>query len=814
MVLRSVIATVAVFALMGVMRLPVASAQDTPASRVIVKWKDESVSLAARSDVAVPIVQAAERPLGVATQSLRRLATGAEVLLLNPALAKADLSTFMASIRSSGQVEYIEEDIVVKAAAIPNDPLYSEQWAYFDPIAGMSMPAAWNITTGAGVDVAVVDSGYAPHSDLTANLVGGYDFIADPAQANDGDGRDGDPRDPGDADPTNPECAVSSWHGTLVSGTIAAVSNNAAGIAGTAFGARLVPVRVLGRCGSGFISDIADAVIWASGGSVPVVPENTHPARVINMSFSTRAVCPATLDAATRFAEDHGAVLVAAAGNGNGNGEPVFEYTPANCAAVMTTVALNRDGTKRSDSNRGGIVGAPGEALSTSNTGATAPGSETYASYAGTSAAAAHTSGVVALVVSRLPVFTRLQIESILRGTSRPYPLPCEGCGLGILDADAAVAALLVPPEPPSAFSGNPLTSTDGNYSVSWTPALLATHYEIERREGTGPWGANEIVTGTTRAWSGQSPNDYLHRIRACNANGCGNWKEGAAVKVIDLTLIPPRPASISAAPTTSFDGVYTVTWPAAARATYYIVQRQFGSTWAGSSTTNRTWQFANVPTATVQNRVQACNFNGCSDFRTGATVSVFRGPPARPTSITVTPTTSYDGNQTVSWPAVPGATKYVIERFRNAVFLSSSDLNAPYPQAPSIGFGGQPIGAYKHQVKACNPHGCSDWKVGSNYSVVPPLPPASITASPRVTQTRSYLVSWPASQHAHHYILQRANPTSWGSDITVSGTNRMFAGVPVGEYQHRVKACNDDGDCGAWRTGGHVTVCGLSGCE
>src|SRR5690606_6649270 len=145
----------------------------------------------------------------------------------------------------------------------------------FETAGGQRQASAWDISTGSGVRVAVLDTGIAPHSDLTGQTVGGYDFISTAANARDGGGRDSNPNDEGDWF-NSTECSTgyasnSSWHGTHVTGTIAAATNNAKGIAGVAYGAKVVPVRVLGRCG-GSTADIVDAMVWASGGSVSGVP--------------------------------------------------------------------------------------------------------------------------------------------------------------------------------------------------------------------------------------------------------------------------------------------------------------------------------------------------------------------------------------------------------------------------------------------------------------------------------------------------------------------------------------------------------------
>src|SRR6202043_3764317 len=130
-------------------------------------------------------------------------------------------------------------------------------------------------------------------------LWGGYDFITDPIVANDGNGRDADASDPGDwitaadaATATFQGCTVgnSSWHGTRVAGILGALSNNATGITGITWLPKILPVRVLGKCG-GVDSDILDAMRWAAGLHVTGVPDNTHPAQIINMSLGGPGPC-------------------------------------------------------------------------------------------------------------------------------------------------------------------------------------------------------------------------------------------------------------------------------------------------------------------------------------------------------------------------------------------------------------------------------------------------------------------------------------------------------------------------------------------
>jgi serine protease len=335
----------------------------------------------------------------------------------------------------------------------PNDPMYTSQWHYYEATAGLRLPAAWDKSTGAGINVAVIDTGYRPHADLAGQVLAGYDFITSTSIANDGSGRDGDASDPGDAAIAG-ECGTgqpaqdqpSSWHGTHVAGTIAALTNNGAGVAGVAYGAKIVPARVLGKCG-GYTSDIADAMIWASGGTVAGVPANANKARVLNLSLGGSGTCDSTTQNAINSARSRGAVVVVAAGNSNVN---AGNASPANCAGVITVAAVGRSGGKASYSNYGTVVdvAAPGGdagagILSTLNAGTKGPGADNYAYYMGTSMATPHVAGVAALMLSKNPNLTPDEVEAKLKSSARAFPAACSGCGTGIVDAAAAVNAAI-----------------------------------------------------------------------------------------------------------------------------------------------------------------------------------------------------------------------------------------------------------------------------------------------------------------------------------------------------------------------------------
>jgi serine protease len=448
--------------------LPAAAAPaSAPVENLIVGYKssaDEASSNTAAADDAA----AKGKKAGKKATFDRRLGTGAALVDVAPGEA-ADV---MAQFRADPDVAYVEADSRAYALATPDDTEYAKQWDLFEPTAGMNVPAAWDKTTGSGVTVAVIDTGYVAHSDVAPNIVAGYDFISDSTAARDGNGRDNNAADQGDWSAagecgTGSKASDSSWHGTHVAGTIAAATNNAKGVAGIAYNAKIQPVRVLGKCG-GATSDIVDAITWASGGSVPGVPANATPAKVINMSLGGSGACTATYQNAINAAVARGTTVVVAAGNSNAD---AAGFSPASCNNTVTVAASNRTGDRSFYSNYGtkiditapggetrratdtpGTVTTPENGiLSTLNGGATTPGAEIYKPYQGTSMAAPHVAGLAALMKSANSALTPAQIESAIKTNARPLAGTCTGgCGAGLADAAATVNAVTSGPVTPS----------------------------------------------------------------------------------------------------------------------------------------------------------------------------------------------------------------------------------------------------------------------------------------------------------------------------------------------------------------------------
>lgn len=386
--------------------------------------------------------------LNVDVKFLRNTSTDDAVIQTSKSLNKYQAKEFMEKVASDPDVASVEPDYINHPAYLQdvtftyNDPQYSKQWNLTNPTTGVQNTGNARLRRGAHVKVAVLDTGYVPHPDLVTGMANGYDFISDPLSARDGDGRDPNPRDEGDYAPYNlckdqANAHTSTWHGTSVAGIIGARGGNGMGIVGTADLARVQPVRVLGRCG-GRTSDIADAIIWAAGGHVDGVPDNTYPAKIINMSLGTVSRCPAAYQRAIDIARSKGAIVVAAAGNGN---TEASKYAPANCMGVITVGATTKAGTRASFSNYGTRVNisAPGEDILTLSMNSLDRPDNTKFSYdyeSGTSMAAPHVSALLAQQLVNGTSITTKQVEEAftLAGGNR---IKCDKyfCSRGIINS-------------------------------------------------------------------------------------------------------------------------------------------------------------------------------------------------------------------------------------------------------------------------------------------------------------------------------------------------------------------------------------------
>lgn len=365
-----------------------------------------------------------------------------------------DTLAWIRGLRSRSGVRRVIPDYRTTALATPLDePLYADavlgqRWHY----ELINLPLAWQLApeAGAGVTVAVLDTGlYAGtggwHQDLRPNVIEGYDFVSGDLDTDTSPGRDSDPTDPGNA------IGGSVYHGTHVAGTVAAADNDLGGI-GVAYGASLMPVRVLGEGGTGASGDLLAALSWVNGDD-----SGTPRAQVVNLSLGGLPYIEALADVISEGA-GRGVIYVAAAGN-SASTEATY---PAAFEHVLAVSAVDGAGALASYSNHGGWVdlAAPGGDLTrdanadgradavVSASAASVNGGleETYVGLQGTSMASPHVAGVVALMKSLAPDLDADGVEALLMAGSLTTPPSAserrnDALGWGVIDAAQAVLA-------------------------------------------------------------------------------------------------------------------------------------------------------------------------------------------------------------------------------------------------------------------------------------------------------------------------------------------------------------------------------------
>ena len=407
----------------------------------------------------------------------------------------ADLAGIEASLRRSGLFRSVERDYVAHVADDANDLYYPAQWG----LPRVGAPLAWTLSTGAGVTVAVVDTGVElSHADLQGHLLPGYDFAND----------DGDPRD-------------DNGHGTRMSGIVAATRNNGIGVSGVAPDASILPVKVLDAQGYGPYSAVASGIIYAVD----------QGAKVINLSL-VGAVRSDVLQAAVDYAAQHDSVLVAAAGN---YGSDLPGYPAASHGAVAVSAISDGD-LRPSFSNYGAWISfaAPGVDVVTTTLGGQ------YSSSSGTSPAAAVGSGVFALLFAANPTLSRA--EAIQRVEAGAIDLGSDGWdpyfGWGRADAYAA----LVPGQhgAPQQDVSNPTVSIVSPTKDSLLSGMVAV--DVTAADDVGIARVELFVDNRWYATATSPPYAFVldagsfesgaHKLRAYAYDNSGNSTKTKTLKV------------------------------------------------------------------------------------------------------------------------------------------------------------------------------------------------------------------------------------------------------------------------------------------
>ena len=558
--------------------------------QIIVKWR--SGATATLKATSAQRASKLSTGSGLNIRHKRSSTANTDVFQLDRAMSGSELEAVLDKLNADPDVAFAVADKRRQIQAITSDPLRVDQWYLLsvEPAATRT-EQAWDITTGlASTVVAVIDTGVRQqHPDLAGKILPGYDFVSNVAVANDGDGRDSDPSDPGDwivssdrSQSVFSDCGTtnSSWHGTRVSSLIGAATDNGVGLAGAGWNTRILPVRVLGKCG-GFDSDIIDGMRWAAGLPVLGAPANPNPAQILNMSLGGDDDCSAAYQSAVDEITAQGAVIVASVGN---DGIPVS--TPANCANVIGVSGVRHVGTKVGYSNLGtgadiaapaGNCVNPGPPFSDASpclyaievaidSGTTVPESSTYSDKVvrpnfGTSFSAPLVAGAAALMHAVNPQLKPDQFTTLLQESATPFPTSSTTtnsicrvptnfrqdtecicttvtCGAGMLNTFAAVTAALKPfgiVQATPTIAPNTSVSISGNTSFAVQPHTIAAYqWSVLNVTGATPTVTDVAAAATTLQVAGNSR--FTLRLRVTDDAGTTDDTDFAMV-----TSTPPE---------------------------------------------------------------------------------------------------------------------------------------------------------------------------------------------------------------------------------------------------------------------------------
>jgi YD repeat-containing protein len=332
-----------------------------------------------------------------------------------------------------------------------------------------------------------------------------------------------------------------------------------------------------------------------------------------------------------------------------------------------------------------------------------------------------------------------------------------------------------------------PASSTNGLYTVTWTPTANTTSYQIQEKVGSaGAWTGVYTGTNTTLTVSGKGDGAYSYRAKSCLYANCGAWSNEATIAV---QLVPASAPSITS-PGTAIGGNFTVTWSSVANSNFYKLEQQLGAgAWSEvSSGADLSKSFSSLAAGTYGYRVRACGTGGCGSYSglTQTTVIYVPATPAAPT----TPASSANGAYMVGWTAVTNASEYRLEESGDGGTWMQLVAGNVTSQAVS----GRASGSYSYRVRACNTAGCSSYSSPATTTVLLPPSTAPAVTAPGTNSTGSYTVSWSAVGGAASYELQENDVTGYSG----TSTSTVISGKGNGSYQYKARACNSSG-CGPW---------------
>jgi subtilisin family serine protease len=563
----------------------------------------------------------------------------------------------------------------------------------------MNSALGWDYTTGtADVIIAVLDTGIdETHPDLSGKITAGYDFID------------------GDSDPHD-----LNGHGTHVAGIAAAATDNGIGMAGTSWGARIMPVRVLNASGGGTSVEMIDGINWAV----------SNGADIINLSLGG-AGDSASAQQAINNAHASGVLVVAAMGNCRyADDYSCDEANPTNYPAayenVMAVSATGPDDTWASYSQYGSHcdIAAPGGDMSylhdSDGIYSTMPTYDVHLTsqygYAknydylnGTSQATPYVAGLAALVLSADPTLTPDDVQTFIENNADD--LGSTGWdadyGHGRIDVGATLQALDIPGVPTLSTIVN--GDKDGDYVVTWSSDPEATTYTLEEDDNadfTSPQSIN-VGSDTQYTVTQQAAGIWYYRVQASNANGSSAWSN-----VESTSVLPVAPVLSSI---TGSDDAYAVSWSAVAGATGYALHEAPTSAFSPTATITRyvggstQYDVTGQRSGTWYYRVRAIASTGNSDWSNVESTTV-------PTTTLGVPVmdnidnADEDGDYLITWTSVPSATTYTLEESSDRYFANTSELYSGGQTQFAIE--GRSPGYWHYRVRAHSSTESSAWSL------------------------------------------------------------------------------------------------------
>ncbi|MFF5079105.1 S8 family serine peptidase [Actinoplanes sp. NPDC000266] len=417
------------------------------------EWQPAPYGLSATPAQLLPSAVSTQEPVRVVSTTVDK--QGRPVVTVKTATNKAAAAKLVKEAQKADNAIGVEVDAPVEALA--EDPYKSQQW----DLPKISTSAAQAVTTGAGVVVAVIDSGVdAGHADLAGQVLPGIDYITDTTGAS--------------ADPHG--------HGTHVAGTIAALTGNGAGVASIAPGVKILPIRTLDAKGQGVMSDTASGIVWAAD----------HGADVINMSLGGTSQVSAVTTAIS-YARSKGVTVVAAAGNSRAQGSPT-SY-PAADPGVIGVAATDPADKVASFSNHGGYVDVAAPGVNILSTYPAKLGG--YTSMSGTSMAAPHVAAVAALLKAHNRKVTPDQVQTALESSAVDLGPAGKDADFGYGRIDAAGALTKV-----TGATASPTATATRTATPSPSPTVARTTPVVTVSPATKQvnYGANVSTTFTVKS--------------------------------------------------------------------------------------------------------------------------------------------------------------------------------------------------------------------------------------------------------------------------------------------------------------------------